>query len=271
MLKFPLFAISIASALAVLGCARERSSGEPIVESSAKHSPESVAPESVAPESRAESPRSYDQAAAEPLYRDAVRVAADGNADATLAALAKAMDVGACPTRTLTEVAFQPLRCRREFREVIARHARQSSIVMVAPDEPGKRMVVSGVVRTRDGKPISGALVYAFQTDAAGYYSPGGMDERNPRLFGYARTDEQGRYQLGTIRPGTYHNAPEVDQHFHFEVSAPGCKLTRARLGFSDDPVWTSRSSAPSWVRPVDRDASGAQRCALDVVLDAEL
>ncbi|MFN0135523.1 MAG: hypothetical protein ACKVS9_05320 [Phycisphaerae bacterium] len=266
MLKFPRFAISIVSALAVLGCARERSTGEPIVESSAKQSPASVAPEA-----QVERPRSYDEAAAEPLYRDAVGVAADGNADATLAALARALDVGASPARALTEVSFQPLRCMRGFRELIARHARQSSIVMVAPDEPGPRMVVSGVVRARDGKPIRGALVYAFQTDAAGYYSPGGMDERNPRLFGYARTDEQGRYQLGTIRPGTYHNEPDIDQHIHFELSAPGYKLKHARLGFSDDPVWTGRSSAPSWVRPVDRDTNGTQRCSLDVVLDVEL
>jgi protocatechuate 3,4-dioxygenase beta subunit len=133
----------------------------------------------------------------------------------------------------------------------------------------GKPLQVRGMVHDAQGKPVAGALVYVFQTDGEGYYSPGGMDERNPRIFGYLKTDAAGRYAFTTIRPGHYAGHSDIDQHIHFEVTAPGFRKQIARLGFADDPVW-ERFSVPAWAVPVEVDEHGVENCSLDIRLEGE-
>jgi protocatechuate 3,4-dioxygenase beta subunit len=184
-----------------------------------------------------------------------------------VALLAHALDAGASASRALIEPAFQPLHGNREYRELLRRHAHESKIVLVAPDEPGETLTVSGVVRDADGKPVAGALIYVFHTDARGYYSTGGMDEDNPRLFGFLNTGADGRYEFRTVRPGGYHDDSEVDQHVHYFVEAEGYAPRSDRLGFTDDPVWRRHAAPQPWARPVTRDAGGMQRCTFDITL----
>src|SRR5262245_48281111 len=88
--------------------------------------------------------------------------------------------------------------------------------------EPGPKLSVSGVVVTRDGAPVKGASIYAYQTDAEGYYGvKPASDNRNPRLKLLLRSGERGEWSFETIRPGSY-PASRVPGHIHFEVSAPG-------------------------------------------------
>src|SRR6187402_1724634 len=88
--------------------------------------------------------------------------------------------------------------------------------------EPGPALSVSGVVVDPDGKPVAGASLYAFQTDAEGYYGvKPASDNQNPRLKILLRTDAQGRWAFETIRPGSYPNG-RAPGHIHFEVSAQG-------------------------------------------------
>lgn len=209
--------------------------------------------------------------AAEPLYRAAVAASADEPA-AVLERLEAALRAGACPTRALIEAAFARLHTLERFRLLIRAHARQSRIVMVLAEEPGEPLEVSGTVREADGTPVANALVYAFQTDASGHYTPDGMDERNPRLFGYLRTDGEGRYALRTIRPGHYPDQDEpVEQHVHLEIAASGRAPRPARLGFADDPFWRAHKggAVPAWAVPVVRAEDGLQRCTFDVTLPA--
>ena len=130
-------------------------------------------------------------------------------------------------------------------------------------DEPGERMIVSGAVFDSQGvKALSGVTVFIFQTDAAGYYSDGGMDETNARLCGLMVTDESGRYRFETIRPAHYATGGPP-AHIHYRVWGPGISRQSATLNFEGDPLLGKQgqdaSSNPSWatIRPVARRADG--------------
>ena len=111
----------------------------------------------------------------------------------------------------------------------------------------------------------TGVDVYVYQTDTRGYYSPDGRDERNPRLRGYLRTDDQGRYRLQTIRPGQYPNSGPP-AHIHYEVkSASG--VQRFELVFEGDSRMTDdirRQAAAHGEYTLctpSTDTAGAQQC----------
>src|SRR5882762_7170576 len=75
---------------------------------------------------------------------------------------------------------------------------------IVPAREPGEPLVVAGRVFAPDGQhPVAGVVVYAYNTDKDGYYSPDGK-VGHPRLKGYMKTDVEGRFELYTIRPGHY-------------------------------------------------------------------
>src|SRR4030095_14267893 len=92
------------------------------------------------------------------------------------------------------------------FRDAIRQNPARGTLMMVTPDEPGPRLVVTGSVRTADGKPAAGALLYLYQTSARGWYSDRAAhyransgDTRHARLFGYVRTGDDGRDAVRTI------------------------------------------------------------------------
>jgi len=155
----------------------------------------------------------------------------------------------------------------RTARSLYRDQSTESTTVLIPDGEPGPPLIVSGVIRDTDKDPVAGALVYAYHTDARGYYSSDGMDEANPRLFGYMRTGANGRYDFRSIRPGHYPDVDEpVEQHVHFEVSAPGFALMVARLGFADDPFWTRHQKTPPWwARPVSNGVDGVDRVEFDI------
>jgi protocatechuate 3,4-dioxygenase beta subunit len=99
-------------------------------------------------------------------------------------------------------------------------------------------------VRDENNSPIAGALVYVFQTSANGSYSSRGGnaadmgDSLNPRLFGYMKTDADGKYDFRTIRPGQYPNdGPPA--HIHYEITAAGLEREITELMFEDDSRMT--------------------------------
>jgi protocatechuate 3,4-dioxygenase beta subunit len=208
--------------------------------------------------------RGAAESRAEPLYRTALAEAA-GDADAALDAIEAALVAGACATRALTESVFQTLRTNERFRRLIGEHARQWDTVLVTADEPGTPLVVGGVVRDPAGKPVPDAHVYVFHTDATGTYSQGSLDEANPRLFGFLRSDPEGRYRFRTIRPAPYPDEREpVEQHIHFVVTTPDGAAHACRMGFADDPHWLGRS-VPRWAAAVTKDAAGRELCSFDL------
>ena len=145
-------------------------------------------------------------------------------------------------------------------------------ISMAAKDEPGERLVVSGKVAGEDGKPLAGASIYVYHTDAKGLYSESN-DNRNPRLRGYMRTDPQGRYEYSTIKPAPYPNN-STPAHIHYVVTAPGFRERVFEIVFEGDKHINAeiRASAQKEdsvfsIRPLERDGQGLMRCTQDIRL----
>jgi protocatechuate 3,4-dioxygenase, beta subunit len=91
----------------------------------------------------------------------------------------------------------------------------------------GERITVSGHVYDTEGKPLRGTLVEVWQANAAGRYLhswdrwPAPLD---PNFSGAGRcvTDQEGRYQFTTIKPGPYpwgnHYNAWRPAHIHFSL-----------------------------------------------------
>ena len=138
-----------------------------------------------------------------------------------------------------------------------------SLAVLSNGSEPGTRLVVHGQVFDPSGtKPVAGVSVYAYHTDAKGRYNSIGKSE--PRLRGWVTTDAQGKFELRTIRPGSYPGRRDP-AHIHFNAWGGGYpKQWLDDLNFADDPKVTpdlhERSRAKGRFAPVvttTRDAKG--------------
>jgi protocatechuate 3,4-dioxygenase beta subunit len=159
-------------------------------------------------------------------------------------------------------------------RERPARPAQMSWQAVAMPaGEPGDPLVVSGVVYAADGTtPQPGVVLYAYQADARGLYTPDGQPGIT-RLHAWMRTDERGRYELRTIRPASY-PGQAITAHIHMVVNPDGREQMTA-VEFDDDPLMTAaeRRRAGSGrfasLCRAQRDASGAQRCTIDLRVTA--
>ena len=115
------------------------------------------------------------------------------------------------------------------------RPERIGSVGRIAPEgEPGVPMVVRGRLLDAGGKPAAGVTIFAYQTDRTGVYNVPGR--RGWRLKGWAMSDAQGRFELHTIRPGSY---PRTRTPAHIHVTIEGPRLQRRwteDIQFADDP-----------------------------------
>lgn len=121
-----------------------------------------------------------------------------------------------------------------------------STRLQLAPaDEPGVRMRVSGKIVDVEGRPRPGTILYVHQTDRTGIYPPPASPltaaaRRHGRLRGWVQADVDGRYQIDTIRPGSYPNA-NIPEHIHVQVIEPGCfSYFIDDVMFRDDPKLTA-------------------------------
>lgn len=116
---------------------------------------------------------------------------------------------------------------------------------LIAADQPGEPLRIRGRILDSEGRPRSGVVVYAYQTNAEGHYPPAqqlaGAASRHGRLRGWALSDQEGRYGFETIRPASYPDS-SVEQHVHMHVIEPGrCTYYIGDLLFDDDPKLSSR------------------------------
>lgn len=210
---------------------------------------------------------------------EAGRLAKDGEFDAAMERLRQAVSEYSRPYEMLRDPAFGAMLRSDEHRMDVARllrdHPATGRVAIVTPDEPGEPMVILGTVRDEAGEPVAGALIRVFHTDAAGWYVPGTTNSQNPRLFGWLRTDQQGRYRVRTIMPGAYADAASMPMHVHFEVRAEGFEPVggvRGSVYFDDDPRLdaANRSEAMSdgsAIRTRERNAEGVTLVRHDIVL----
>jgi protocatechuate 3,4-dioxygenase beta subunit len=91
----------------------------------------------------------------------------------------------------------------------------------------GQRIFVSGRVTDQNGRPVRNALIEIWQANSAGRYQHKRDDWDAPlddNFFGAGRTltDDDGRYQFLTIRPGAYpwknHFNAWRPAHIHFSL-----------------------------------------------------
>lgn len=130
-------------------------------------------------------------------------------------------------------------------------HPLASVLDLAGRDEPGTRLVITGLVRDGSGRPVAGAEIHVYQTDAAGRYTKEKpMDEPHARLAGWVHTDAQGRFELRTLRPGGYpwtvhlgDRDRKIPAHIHLDISARGYRPRRFQAVFADDP----RLADPYW------------------------
>lgn len=155
-----------------------------------------------------------------------------------------------------------------------------SSRARIAPaDEAGEPLRIEGTVTDMEGRPVPGIVVYAYHTDARGFY-PGPDDpvapaaDRHGRLRGWAVTDDEGRYRFDTIRPASYPDA-DIPAHVHMHVIEPGrCTYYIDSIEFEDDPRLTdaereahARGRGGSGLVNPRRDESGVWAVTRDIVL----
>lgn len=149
------------------------------------------------------------------------------------------------------------------------------SVTLVGGDEPGEPLVVSGRVVDAGGEPVEGARLLVYHTDAGGYYTRPVSTPRRARLRGSVTTDEEGRYEFRTIRPGPY---PSGDQpaHIHAHLDVPGLpEHWIESYYFADDPLLgvEARERAADRFSPVlelERDEDGVLRGTRDIRVDAD-
>jgi protocatechuate 3,4-dioxygenase beta subunit len=112
----------------------------------------------------------------------------------------------------------------------------------------GERIIVTGRVLEEDGRPVRDALVEIWQTNAGGRYRHEGDQHPaplDPNFSGAGRTltDEGGRYEFVTIKPGAYpwRNHPNAwrPAHVHFSLfgRAFSSRLV-TQMYFPGDPLF---------------------------------
>jgi protocatechuate 3,4-dioxygenase beta subunit len=101
-------------------------------------------------------------------------------------------------------------------------------------------MVVEGIVTGPDGKPVAGAVVYAYQTDADGYYTRK-SSSNDVNLCGYMKTGADGRYRFHSVKPGSYPGS-SIAAHVHYVVSGDGVVEEDFLLEFEGERFVTQQS-----------------------------
>ncbi|WP_202701750.1 intradiol ring-cleavage dioxygenase [Flavobacterium sp. UGB4466] len=123
--------------------------------------------------------------------------------------------------------------------------AKEISSVSTSPgwSEKGQKLIVTGTVFQLDGKTVApNVIIYYWQTDNDGYYSPTpGMDEtikRHGHIRGWVKTDAKGKYTIRTIRPAPYPN-DVLPAHIHLSVKEPDVKKEyyTDEINFDDDKL----------------------------------
>lgn len=117
-----------------------------------------------------------------------------------------------------------------------------------------EKLLLTGVVRSADCKPMAGVKLDFWQADAAGDY-----DNQGYRYRGVVTTDAEGRYRLETNLPPPYMGRP---RHIHVKLQRPGGKILTTQLYFPGE----SRGADKALVVKLER-RDGAQSASYDFVL----
>jgi protocatechuate 3,4-dioxygenase beta subunit len=157
---------------------------------------------------------------------------------------------------------------------------------MVEYDDGGQPAVLHGIVRDENRQPIPGASLDVWQNAATGFYAVQQPEVQPPtNLRGVYRTDDQGRYEIRTVRPVPYPipadgpvgqlltatgRHPWRAAHIHAKVSAPGFESLTTHL-FDRDSDYLDSDTVfgvkDSLIRDFIPGEDALLRCQSDFVL----
>ena len=134
---------------------------------------------------------------------------------------------------------------RTGIRKVLEQYGIWSTGTTYTANEPGTKIIIKGHVINAEGKPIANAALHIFQTDSRGYYTPldsaeKKMGEPDARLFCFLKTDNNGNFEIHTIRPASYpikYGGRTIPQHVHNNITAQGYTAKYLQMVFDDDPA----------------------------------
>lgn len=113
--------------------------------------------------------------------------------------------------------------------------------------EEGTKILITGTVYKIDGKtPASNVIIYYWQTDSKGYYSPTptmhSEAQRHGHLRGWVKTDLSGSYAIYTIKPAPYPNS-DIPAHIHTSIKEQNIdnEYYIDEFVFDDDRLLTSK------------------------------
>ena len=115
---------------------------------------------------------------------------------------------------------------------------------LVGEGVSGERVTIAGRMVDGDGQPVPDGLVETWQANALGKYSHP-EDDQNKSIesgfkgFGRVMTDDQGRFQFATIKPGSVPAPDGKTQAPHIAVSVFARGLEKrlvTRIYFPDEP-----------------------------------
>jgi len=120
--------------------------------------------------------------------------------------------------------------------------------------------VLTGRVLNQLGKPIPGAVVNLWSSDAVGNY-----DMLGYKYHGYVVTDDKGQYEFTSIIPGCYE--PRDAKHFHVKVQGISSPLTtqlyvEGEPGNEEDDFYS-----PDLLVRCTTDANGVKHGTYDFIL----
>ncbi len=144
-------------------------------------------------------------------------------------------------SQILTDKKYDAVHPETSFRELIKEYCKAEVISIATDTISGKKIKVIGTIKNTDGKAIADALVYLYHTDARGWYAADAPhvsmnegDMRHARLFGYIRTDKDGKFELHTIKPSGYPQS-DLPAHIHVHIDANGYQPVITEFLFDDD------------------------------------
>ena len=125
-------------------------------------------------------------------------------------------------------------------------------------DKP--ELVLTGRVLNEKGRPIPGAIVNIWSSDAVGNYDMIGYD-----YHGYQVADKDGRYEFTTIIPGAYE--PRDAKHIHVKIQGNSSPVT-TQLYIEGEP----RNEDDAFYSPLllvkcTTDANGTKHGSFDFVI----
>ena len=111
-------------------------------------------------------------------------------------------------------------------------------------NEPGPKMMISGIVYQADGKtPAKDVVLYIYHTDQSGKYSNKNNEKgdagRHGYIKGWIKTNEKGAYKFYTLKPASYPGG-QNPAHIHPIIKEPNfSEYWIVEFLFEDDPVLT--------------------------------